>query len=453
MTENAEKRRRKALGTSRTIVLVFTAVIALGTLLLLLPVSSRDGCCCGFKTALFTATSSTCVTGLVLCDTWSQWSGFGQFVILALIEIGGLGFMSLASVVIFMTRRKISFQQRILIAESISTDGNGGVMRVQRKLLIGSLLIELAGVIILFIRFLPEFGFSRALKLGIFHSVSAFCNAGFDIMGFKTPGGSLEYFANDPVVLITLSLLIIIGGLGFVVWDDMTAKRKPKNWSVYTKLVLCTTAALILSGWLLNCLFEWNNPGTMGNMSVSGKLLSGFFQSVTLRTAGFATIDQGSLTQAGKALSCIYMLIGGSSGSTAGGLKTVTFVVLVLFLRSRIKGRNSVDVFKRRIDQDQVMNALVLAIVLAALAFTGGLFVSATSGVEFTDALFETVSALGTVGLTTGITAALSLPSHIMLILFMFFGRVGLLTICIGFLRGNYVEKKYSYATTNLLIG
>ena len=452
MTKSAGRKKRKKLGAGKTAVLVFAAVIALGTLLLLLPVSSRNGVCCGLKTAAFTATSATCVTGLVLADTWSQRSGVGQFVIIALIEIGGLGFMSLASFVFFVARRKIGIQQRLLIAESINSDGSGGVMRIQRNLLIGSLSFETLGALILFLRFLPLYGFSRALKLGVFHSVSAFCNAGFDIMGFDSPGSSMALFADDAVVLLTLSFLIVIGGIGFIVWDEII-RLKPKKWSVYTKLVLTVTAALIVLGWLVISLLEWNNPGTLGGFSTGEKLLNSFFQSVTLRTAGFASFDQNSLTQAGKAVSDFMMFIGGSSGSTAGGIKTVTFVVIFLFIKSRMRGRSGTDVFRHTISDEQVMNALTLFITVVTLAFAGSVFMCADSSVSFADALFETVSALGTVGLSTGITASLGTASQIMLIIFMFFGRIGILTISIGFLKGSYTERNYRYSGTNLLIG
>ena len=452
MTWKVGKKRRKALGTRRTVVLVFAAVIALGTLLLLLPVSSRNGECCGVKTALFTATSSTCVTGLVLADTWSQWSGFGQFVIIAMIEIGGLGFMSLASMFIFFARRKAGIQHRMLIAESINSDGSGGVMRIQRSLLIGSLSLEALGALVLFLRLFPLYGASKALKLGVFHSVSAFCNAGFDIMGFESPGGSMAPFASDGVVLLMLSVLIIVGGLGFIVWDEIL-NVKPKKWSVYTKLVLITTAAFIVSGFIVFCLLEWKNPETLGNFTAPVKLLNSFFQSVTLRTAGFASFDQNGLTQAGKAVSDFMMFVGGSSGSTAGGIKTVTFVVLFLFIKSRVRGRSGTDVFKHTISDEQVMNALTLFIIMVTLAFAGATFMCADSGVSFADALFEVISALGTVGLSTGITAALGTASQIMLIIFMFFGRIGILTISIGFLNGGYTERNYRYSGTNLLIG
>ena len=452
MTKSADRKKRKKLSAGKTAVLVFAAVIALGTLLLLLPVSSRNGVCCGLKTAAFTATSATCVTGLVLADTWSQWSGVGQFVIIALIEIGGLGFMSLASFVFFVARRKVGIQQRLLIAESINSDGSGGVMRIQRNLLIGSLCFETLGALILFLRFLPLYGFSRALKLGVFHSVSAFCNAGFDIMGFDSPGSSMALFADDAVVLLTLSFLIVIGGIGFIVWDEII-RIKPKKWSVYTKLVLTVTAALIVLGWLVISLLEWNNPGTLGGFSTGEKLLNSFFQSVTLRTAGFASFDQNFLTQAGKAVSDFMMFIGGSSGSTAGGIKTVTFVVIFLFIKSRMRGRSGTDVFRHTISDEQVMNALTLFITVVTLAFAGSVFMCADSGVNFSDALFEVISALGTVGLSTGITASLGTASQIMLIIFMFFGRIGILTISIGFLKGSYTERNYRYSGTNLLIG
>ena len=452
MAESAGRKKRKKLSAGKTAVLVFAAIIALGTLLLLLPVSSRSGVCCGLKTAVFTATSATCVTGLVLADTWSQWSGFGQFVVIALIEIGGLGFMSLASFVIFVARRKVGIQQRMLIAESINSDGSGGVMRIQRNLLIGSLSFEALGALVLFFRFLPVYGVSRALKLGVFHSVSAFCNAGFDIMGFDSPCSSMALFADDAVVLLTLSFLIVTGGIGFIVWDEIM-RVKPKKWSVYTKLVLTVTAVLILLGWLVISLLEWNNPGTLGGFTPPVKILNSFFQSVTLRTAGFASFDQNGLTQAGKAVSDFMMFIGGSSGSTAGGIKTVTFVVIFLFLRNRMRGRAGTDVFRRTISDEQVMNALTLFITMVTLAFAGATFMCADSGVPFADALFEVISALGTVGLSTGITSALGTASQIMLIIFMFFGRIGILTISIGFLKGGYTERNYRYSGTNLLIG
>lgn len=447
------KRQGRPLSPMKTIAAAFAVIILLGTFLLTLPAASRDGQRCPFLLALFTATSATCVTGLTPFDTYTQWSGFGQGVLLTLIEVGGLGFMSMATLFIFLLRRRIGLKQRMLMAQALSLNDMEGVVRLQRTVLFGSLSVEGIGAAILTAHFWPRFGFSKALWLGTFHSVSAFCNAGFDIFGFLEPGASLLTFQNDPVVLLTLGALVIIGGLGFLVWEEL-AERKPfRRMSVYTKLVLCTTAALLLSCWGITCLLEWNNPETLGNMSVGSKLLNGFFQSVTLRTAGFAAIDQAALTEGGKAVAMLFMLVGGSSGSTAGGLKTVTFVVLLLFLRARLRGKSTVCAFKRTIPDSQALDAMTIAMTMILLAFFGAVFICATSPVGFTNALYETVSALATVGLTAGTTTQLSIPAQCLIILYMYFGRVGVLTISLGFLSGDRATERFRYAQTNLLIG
>jgi len=421
--------------------------------LLTLPIASRDGISCGFRPALFTATSATCVTGLVLYDTWTQWSGFGQAVIITLIEIGGLGFMTAASMVVFLLRKKVGLKQRMVMAQALSLTEMDGVVRLQKLVILGSLSVQGIGALILMLRYLPEYGFATALKWGVFHAISAFCNAGFDIFGCITPGASLMEFNSDPVVILTLSALVVVGGLGFLVWQEIITERRWKNFSVYTKLVLTMTAALLLLGWICFCLLEWRNPDTIGSMSVGDKLLNGFFQSVTVRTAGFASVDQAALTDAGKAVSMVLMLIGGSSGSTAGGVKTVTIVVLVLFLASRARGRSSVCVFKRTIPESQVLDAMTICAIVVGLAMFGAIFISATSPVSFVDAAFESVSALATVGITAGATTSLSIASQILIIIYMYFGRVGVLTISLGFLMGNKAEERFRYAQTNMLIG
>ncbi len=448
------KRVRKLhLSTTQIIALTFAGIILVGTGLLSLPAASRGGVSCGILPALFTATSATCVTGLVLFDTWSQWSGFGQTVILLLIEVGGLGFMSAASLVIFMLRKKVGLKQRMVMAQAMSLNDMQGVVRLQRIVIFGSLGVQLMGALILFIRFLPEYGARQAVVWGVFHGVSAFCNAGFDLFGSIAPGQSVIPLNDDPVVLITLTVLITVGGLGFFVWEELARVRSFKKYSVYTKLVLIATAVIITLGTGLFLLLEWNNPDTLGNMPVWQKILNGFFQTVTLRTAGFASLDQAVLTDAGKAVSMVVMLIGGSSGSTAGGLKTVTFVVLVLFIWAKAREKNSVHVFHRTIPNEKAANAMTIFFIMVALAFFGGFFISATSPVSFTNGLFEAVSALATVGVTAGVTTVLSLPAQILMIAFMYFGRVGVLTISLGFLMGNKAEDRFRYADTNLLIG
>ena len=447
------KKRPRALSATKIIAIVFAVIILTGALLLSLPAASRNGVSCGFRPALFTATSATCVTGLVLYDTWSQWSGFGQIVIISLIQIGGLGFMSAATLFVFFLRRRIGLKQRLVMAQALSVSDMDGVVRLQKTVLVGSFSIEAVGALILTLRFWPEYGFLTALKWGAFHAISAFCNAGFDIFGCITPGASLIEFQSDPVVLLTLGTLVVVGGLGFLVWEEIASKRSFRKFSVYTRLVLLTTLSLILAGWVLICILEWNNPATLGPMSLGDKLLNGLFQSITLRTAGFAAVDQAALTDGGKAASMVLMLIGGSSGSTAGGLKTVTFIVLVLFLATRARGRSTVSIFKRTIPQGQVLDAMTIACIMIILAMFGGIFISATSPIGFTDALYEAVSALATVGLTAGATGSLSIPAQILIIIYMYFGRVGVLTISLGFLMGDKAEERFRYAETNLLIG
>ena len=447
------KKRPKSISATKVIVVVFAAIIALGTLLLMIPEASRSGESCGFLPALFTATSATCVTGLSLFDTWTQWSGLGQVVIISLIEIGGLGFMSAATLVVFFLRRRIGLKQRLVMAQALSVSDMNGIVNLQKTVLIGSFAVEALGALILTLRFWPKFGFRTALKWGAFHSVSAFCNAGFDIFGCITPGASLMEFQSDPIVLLTLGGLVIVGGLGFLVWQEIWEKRKFRKLSVYSRLVLLTTLGLLLSGWALTALLEWNNPGTIGGLSVPDKLLNSFFQSVTLRTAGFASVDQALLTEGSKAVSMVLMLIGGSSGSTAGGLKTVSFIVLVLFMATRARGRSTVSVFKRTIPESQALDAMTIAFILLFLAVFGGIFISVTSPVGFTDALFEVVSALATVGLTAGVTSSLSVPAQCLIILYMYFGRVGVLTISLGFLTGDRAQERFRYAQTSLLIG
>ena len=451
-TSKASRKHGK-LSAMQIIAMMFLLIILLGTLLLCLPVASRNGKSCGFLPALFTATSATCVTGLTFFDTWTQWSGFGQVVILCMIEVGGLGFMSAAALVIFVLRKKVGLKQRMVMAQALSQTDMDGIVKLQKTVLSGSLLIQLAGAAVLALRFGPEYGWIRGIKWGIFHSVSAFCNAGFDIFGELDPGTSLMLFDHDPVVLLTISALIILGGLGFFVWQEIAQRRKWSKLGVYTKLVLVTTLVLLLGGWLLFCLLEWSNPATLGNMSVGQKLLNGFFQSVTTRTAGFAAIDQGGLTEGGKAVTILLMLVGGSSGSTAGGIKTVTITILLLFLWARLRGKGNVYVFRRCIPQNQVMDAMTVVCVIIGLALFGGVVICTVCPVSFTDALYEAASALATVGLTTGVTSVLTIPAQILIIIYMYFGRVGILTLSLGFLMGNKSEERYNFAQTNLLIG
>lgn len=446
-------RWKKGLSPAQSIAIAFAVIILVGTTLLSLPVSSRTGESNSVIDALFAATSATCVTGLVPGDTYTMWSDFGQVVLLLLIELGGLGFMSIASLVILLLRKKAGLKQKLLIAQALSLDDMQSVWKLQKWVLGGSLIIQLTGAAILFLRFLPAYGAQTALKWGVFHSVSAFCNAGFDIFGQMQPGTSVILFQNDPVVLLTLAVLICVGGLGFFVWEEVVRLHRFKKFSVYTKLVLLTSLGLLISGSVLFLVLEWNNPNTLGPMDWGQKILNAVFQSVSLRTAGFSAVDQALLTDSGKAISMLLMFIGGSSGSTAGGLKTVTFVVLILFILARVRGKSHVTVFRRTVPADKVTDAMTLTGVMMLLALFGGIFICATSSVGFTDALYEAISALATVGNTAGVTPLLCLPARLLVILFMYFGRVGVLTLSLGFLAGDAAQERFRYATTNLLIG
>ena len=453
LLKTAMKKRRFRLNATQTIAVGFAVIILIGASLLALPAASRTGVSCGFFPALFTATSATCVTGLVLFDTYTQWSVFGQVVIITLIEIGGLGFMSAASTFVFLLRRKVGLRQKMVIAQAFNLNDMDGVVKIQKLVLTGSLSIQGIGALILFLRFWPQFGFGRALAWGVFHAISAFCNAGFDLFGYLDPGQSLIIFNDDPIICLTLMALVTIGGLGFLVWEEMARVRNFKKFSVYTKLVLIMTGGILLIGTVVILILEWNNPNTFGNMPVWQKIMNAFFQTGTLRTAGFVTVDQGALRDATKVFSILIMLVGGSSGSTAGGLKTVTIVVLLLFIWAKARGKESVHVFKRNIPGAKAVDAMTLTFITVMLSVFGGMLICTVAPVSFLDGWYEAVSAICTVGLTAAGTPALGVVAQCMIIAFMYFGRVGILTLSLGFLMGNRAKDRFQYADTNLLIG
>lgn len=445
--------RKKRIRPTRVIVITFAAIILLGAVLLSLPAASRTGEATPPLDALFTATSATCVTGLIVRDTYTHWSLFGHIVILCLIQIGGLGFMSFVSVFFFVVRRRIGLRERLLIMQSMSLNEVEGVVALIRRVLLGTLLFEGAGAIILSACFIPDFGWGGGIWRGIFHSVSAFCNAGFDLLGSAGPYSSLISYADHPVVLLTIAALIVIGGIGFLVWSDIQTKRSPKKFSMYTKLVLLITGTLLLLGWVLFLVFEWNNPATLGNMPVWQKLINGLFQSVTTRTAGFDAIGQGAMTDNGKLFSCVLMFIGGSSGSTAGGVKTVTIGILILAAIATLRGQREVVIFKRRLDDSSIRNAMTLVMTCLILTLVGAIWIGQVEGVSFINSIYEVVSAYGTVGLTTGITPSLGTVSRLILILFMFFGRVGVMTISVAFMVKGRAVGDIRYPIDSVIIG
>ena len=445
--------RLRRLRPGQIIVLVFLAIILLGAALLCLPCAAKTRQSTPFLTSLFTATSATCVTGLIRVDTGVHWSLFGQAVILLLIQIGGLGFMTIACIFFFALRQKIGLRQRMLLAQALSSNTFSGVVSLVRNILRGTAAVEGAGAAILFLRFLPHFGVRRALWYGVFHSVSAFCNAGFDVLADVDAGGSLCRYVSDPVVNLTIMALIIIGGLGFAVWGDIRHNRRFSRMQVYTRLVILITLVLLFGGAAIIAALEWNNPGTIGGMTVPQKLLAALFQSVTLRTAGFASFDQNALKDVTKAFCDMLMLVGGSSGSTAGGVKTVTVGVILLAAWSTARGRSDVRVMRRTIPQRAVSSALALFILVLTISMFGALFLCVADGVSLENAVYETISALCTVGLTTGITPTLSAASQIVLIILMFFGRLGIMTISVGFMAADPAGDRVKYADTKIMIG
>ncbi len=421
------------LSQTQFIAYGFLGIILVGTGLLMLPGANRSGESLGFVNCLLTATSATCVTGLVAADTWSQWTLFGQLVILAMIQIGGLGFITIGVFLSIVLRRKIGLKERGRMQESVNTLQIGGVVRLAKKIVQGTLLFEGAGALILSIRFVPEFGFLRGVYYGIFHSISAFCNGGFDLMGIREPYSSLTYYYDDWLVNITIMSLIIIGGIGFIVWDDLSKKGLHfRKYLLHTKIVLVTTAALLLGGGVLFFLLEMNH--LMADMSLGGKIYSSLFQSVTARTAGFNTTDTAALTDGSKLVTIVLMFIGGSPGSTAGGIKTTTLAVLLLSIRASVDQTDGMNVFNRRLDDSAVRQAgLILSFNLVLAIAASVWIVVLQPGLLMSDVLFETFSAIGTAGMSTGITRALLPMSKLALVVLMYCGRVGSLSSALAF--------------------
>ncbi|WP_186565071.1 TrkH family potassium uptake protein [Lawsonibacter celer] len=446
--------RSRSLNATRIVAGSFAVIILIGALLLTLPIASRDGQSAGFFTALFTATSATCVTGLILVDTAVQWSLFGQVVILAMIQLGGLGFMTIITLLSFALRRRIGLSERLIMVSTLNLNDMDGVVRVVRHALMGTFLMEGIGAVLLALRMVPEFGVLRGVWHAIFHAVSAFCNAGFDLMGVKYGAfSSLTGVSDSPLVLGVTAALIVVGGLGFFVWEDILTKRSWRRLTVYSRMVLLITGGLILGGALFFFVEESRNPATLGGMPLGQKGLNALFQSVTLRTAGFDAIGQGGLHDSSKAMSSILMLIGGSSGSTAGGLKTVTVGVLLLALRSGLAGREQVTFRGRAIPMQRVLNAMTLTLVMLLLFLCGSMLIATIENSPYLDCVFEVASAMGTVGLTTGITTALSPFSQGLLIVFMYLGRVGILSFSVAFMIRKKTKAKVRYPEMNLMIG
>lgn len=423
--------KKKHLTSFQLIILGVAGVILLGTFLLMLPVSSLERVPTPFHEALFTATSAVCVTGLVVKDTGSYWSLTGQTIILVLIQIGGLGVVTVAASVSLLSGKKISLMQRRTMQDAISAPKVGGIVRLTRFILKGTFLIEATGAVLLLPAFLSDYGV-KGIWLAVFHSISAFCNAGFDILGTATHTfSSLMRYSGSILVNVVIMLLIITGGIGFLTWDDIyTNKLNFKRYRMQSKIILMTTACLIL----LPAVFFFSCD--LKKMSTGKRLLAAIFQSVTTRTAGFNTINISKMSETSKAVMILLMLIGGSPGSTAGGMKTTTFTVLILNAIATFRSQENAGAFGRRLEYHVIKNAATIAMLYFTLFFCGGIAISVYEGLPLLDCLYEAASAVGTVGLTLEITPGLHIFSQVVLIILMYLGRVGGLTLIYAVFSG-----------------
>ncbi len=429
-----EKKRVK-LGYPHLVAFGFATAILVGALVLMLPISSNDGTVTPFLSCLFTATSATCVTGLVVVDTFMHWSVFGRVVLITLIQIGGLGFMALMTAFSMALHRQLSLRQRTLLKENFNAPDTAGMAKLIKKLLVGTVTVELSGAVLFATRFIPKFGFWDGLGRSVFMAISAFCNAGFDLLGDQGEYSSLVSVADDGVIVITAALLVLIGGIGFLVWDDIaTHGLHFKKYRLHSKLALTMTIGITVATTALFLFLERDHTGA--DESFAQQLLNAFFASVTPRTAGFNSVDVTQMHPASGMLTTILMLIGGSSGSTAGGIKTTTVAVLALCCLSNLFNRSGFNLFRRRLPRDIIVQALSVTVLQLCMAFTGVLLVSAAQPeLNITDVVYECFSAINTVGMSTGITRELSTFSQIVVLLMMYCGRLGSLTFAMVFVQ------------------
>lgn len=435
----------------KIVALSFLIIILIGAVLLMLPISVKKGAV-SFIDALFTATSATCVTGLVQFDTFTKWTLFGQIVILFMIQIGGLGFITLIMLLTRFIKKRVSVRQKILLKESMGSIFTGDLKELGRTVIGSTALCEILGAIILSTRFIPMMGLKNGLYTSVFLSVSAFCNAGFDVMGRIEPGSSLVTVNGDPVIILTIALLVIIGGIGFIVLDDIKIhKLNFKKYTFHTKITLSVTGILLLLSTVLFLIFERNN--TLSEMSFPKALLNAFFAGVTPRTAGFNSIITGDMTGVSKTLTYILMFIGGSSGSTAGGIKTATIAILILATVSVIRQSENSECFGRRIESSYIRKAVSIFAINLSMVLAASMIIAVIQpSFDYFDVLFECFSAMGTVGMTTGITPLLSTFSKIIITLLMFVGRVTSLIFVLSF-RSDNNTKSVLKPKGNLLVG
>ncbi len=440
------------LDPSQILVLGFSIVIIIGSILLNLPIASKSGESVGFINAFFTATSSVCVTGLIVVDTGTHWTVFGQTIIILLIQVGGLGFMTMGTFIAFVVGKKITLKERLVMQEALNQFSISGIVRFTKYILITTFVIESIGAILLSIKFVPRFGWTKGIGYGIFHAISAFCNAGFDLIGNFS---SLTGYVDDVLVNFTICGLIICGGLGYTVILEMITKKRVSKFSLHSKMVLMITTVLIVAGFVAIFVLEYNNPDTLQKLSLKGKILASVFQSVSPRTAGFNTVPIDKMTMASIFFTILLMFIGGSPAGTAGGIKTTTAGVLILTIISVIKGKEDTQIFDRRIAKDLINRALAVVGIAMMIVVVITILLSITEkGFQFIEILFEVVSAFGTVGLSVGITSKLTSIGKILIAFTMFAGRVGPLTIAVALAKKQKKEKAcIRYPEDKVIVG
>ncbi|MBP3656565.1 MAG: potassium transporter KtrB [Clostridia bacterium] len=450
-------KKKSFFSTTQMIMLSFLVLILAGSLLLSLPVSSASGSAVPYWDALFTSTTAACVTGLVTLPTATTWSAFGQVVILVLIQVGGLGVITMMSALMILLQKRIGISDRLLLQDACNLNSLSGIVRFVKRMLLGTLLVEGTGALLYMIVFIPEFGL-RGIWISVFTSISAFCNAGIDIIGEN----SLCGYATDPLVNTVTSLLIILGGIGYIVWWDVLGlgkesagkkRRAFRNLSLHSKIAISTSLILIFGGGILICIFEYDNPLTIGNLSLWDKLQISLFQSITTRTAGFATVPQQDLTSASSILCLLLMFIGGSPVGTAGGIKTVTLAVLAASAIATIQNKHDVSMFQRSISKQAVNKAVAVTLMSFSIMFTSTLLLSAVSDADALDILFETISATATVGLTRDMTPYLNTAGKLIIIGTMYLGRVGPISLALALNSGKKHPNIIRNPTEEISIG
>lgn len=445
-------KKLKNLSPTRIIALSFAIVILIGTVLLMLPIATDKSHETTFLDALFTSVSATCVIGMSPYDTYTHWTMFGQMVILVLFQIGGLGIMSFMSLFSIFLHKKIGLQERLLLVQSSGSIRLNGVVKLLKKIFIGTFLFEAIGAIILTFAFYEEMGLKRSIYFGIFHSVSAFCNAGFDLMGFRDPFSSMTYYETNPLVCFTLMALIVLGGLGFFVWSDVLKNKfRFSRYSLHSKIILYSALILILVGWFFFYIFEMN--GNLYNLSYPEKIMSSLFLSISTRTAGFSTMDISQLSEAGLLLTMCLMFIGAGVGSTSGGIKTTTIAILLATIITFAKGKKDVVIFKRKIENDTIRHAASILIVYMIAVLVGTMLICFMDGIRLQDALFETIAAVSTVGYSRIGVQNMGTISRIIMMILMYGGRIGFMSLLMVFWEKEKGEAPIEHPTEEIMIG